>query len=159
VKAAVAAQPVLSTMEEIGRELAKGKAENVLIELDGKAQRLSNLNKMYFPEAGFTKRDLLAHYFRVADFLLPLLRNRPLVLNRFPNGIHGKSFYQKDAAEETPAWVDTVGIRSEERKRGFWAGRARSGYGPGWQWGRLLRAPLPSALRSALADRPCRVLG
>ncbi|MEX2303582.1 MAG: DNA ligase D [Bryobacterales bacterium] len=117
VKAAVAAQPVLSTMEEIGRELAKGKAENVLIEIDGKAQRLSNLNKMYFPEAGFTKRDLLAHYFRVADFLLPLLRNRPLVLNRFPNGIHGKSFYQKDAAEETPAWVDTVGIRSEERKR------------------------------------------
>jgi bifunctional non-homologous end joining protein LigD len=117
VKAAVAAQRVLSTLGEIEHELTTGKAENVLVEIDGKGQRLSNLNKVYFSEAGFTKRDLLAHYFRVADYLLPLLRDRPLVLNRFPNGIHGKSFYQKDAADETPAWMDTVGIRSEERKR------------------------------------------
>jgi bifunctional non-homologous end joining protein LigD len=117
VTAAVASHPVLSTRQALEAELAKGKADNVLIEIDGKAQRLSNLNKVYFPEAGFTKRDLLAHYYRVAEFLLPLLKDRPLVLNRFPNGIHGKSFYQKEAADETPAWMETVGIRSEERKR------------------------------------------
>ncbi len=117
VTAAVASHPVLSTRHAIETELTGGRADNVLIELDGKAQRLSNLNKVYFPEAGLTKRHLLAHYYRVADYLLPFLKDRPLVLNRFPNGIHGKSFYQKEAADETPPWVDTVGIRSEERKR------------------------------------------
>lgn len=117
VTAAVASQPVLSTRQALEAELASGKADNVLIEIDGKAQRLSNLSKVYFPEAGFTKRNLLAHYYRVAEFLLPFLKGRPLVLNRFPNGIHGKSFYQKEASDETPAWTDTVGIRSEERKR------------------------------------------
>jgi bifunctional non-homologous end joining protein LigD len=117
VTAAVASHPVLGTRQALAAELTKGKADNVLIEIDGKAQRLSNLNKIYFPEAGLTKRDLLAHYYRVAEFLLPFLKDRPLVLNRFPNGIHGKSFYQKEAAEETPAWMDTAAIRSEERKR------------------------------------------
>lgn len=117
VTAAVASQRVLSTRQALEAELFSGKSDNVLIEIDGKSQRLSNLNKVYFPEAGFTKRNLLAHYYRVSEFLLPFLKDRPLVLNRFPNGIHGKSFYQKDAADETPAWMDTVGIRSEERKR------------------------------------------
>jgi bifunctional non-homologous end joining protein LigD len=117
VTAAVVSHPVLNTRQALAAELTKGKAENVLVEIDGKAQRLSNLNKVYFPEAGLTKRDLLAHYYRVAEFLLPFLKDRPLVLNRFPNGIHGKSFYQKEAAEETPAWMDTAAIRSEERKR------------------------------------------
>jgi bifunctional non-homologous end joining protein LigD len=117
VTAAVASHPVLTTRQALEAELTKGKADNVLIEIDGKAQRLSNLNKVYFPEAGLTKRHLLAHYYRVAEFLVPFLKDRPLVLNRFPNGIHGKSFYQKEAAEETPAWMGTVGIRSEERKR------------------------------------------
>ena len=56
VTTAVASHPVLSTRQAIEAELAKGKADNVLIEIDGKAQRLSNLNKVYFPEAGFTKR-------------------------------------------------------------------------------------------------------
>jgi bifunctional non-homologous end joining protein LigD len=117
VTAAVASHPVLSTRQALEAELTKGKADNVLVEIDGKPQRLSNLNKVYFPEAGHTKRDLLAHYYRVSEYLLPFLKDRPLVLNRFPNGIHGKSFYQKEAADDTPAWMDTAGIRSEERKR------------------------------------------
>jgi bifunctional non-homologous end joining protein LigD len=64
-----------------------------------------------------TKRDLLAHYYRVADYILPFMKDRPLVLHRFPNGIKADSFYQKDAGDETPDWMATHGIRSEERPR------------------------------------------
>ncbi len=75
----------------------------------------SNLDKPYFPEDGFTKGHLVEWYRTVAPFLLPYLRDRPLVLTRFPDGIHGKSFFQKDAPEWTPAWVRRVRVWSEER--------------------------------------------
>jgi len=75
----------------------------------------SNLDKPFFPEDGYTKRDLIEWYRSVAPWLLPYLEDRPLVLTRFPDGIHGKSFFQKDAPEWTPAWVRRVRVWSEER--------------------------------------------
>ncbi len=106
---------VLNTKAEIENELFKGRAENVTIELDGKRLRFSNLNKVYFPESGYTKRNLLAYYYRVADFILPFLRDRALVLRRYPDGIRGQAFFQKDLREGLPEWFKTVPIDSEKK--------------------------------------------
>lgn len=106
---------VLNTRAEIENELFKGRSETVTIELDGKRLRLSNLNKVYFPESGYTKRDLLAYYYRMADYILPFLRDRALVLRRYPDGIRGQAFFQKDVREGLPEWFKTVPVDSEHR--------------------------------------------
>src|SRR6266446_4781875 len=106
---------VLNTKAQIEAELFKGRSETVTIELDGKRLRLSNLNKVYFPESGHTKRNLLAYYYRMADFILPFLRDRALVLRRYPDGIKGQAFFQKDLREGLPEWFKTVPVDSEHR--------------------------------------------
>lgn len=68
--------------------------------------KFTNLGKLYWPEDNFSKRDMLNYYYRVAEYILPYLLDRPLSLNRFPNGIKGKAFYQKDVRGKTPEWVD-----------------------------------------------------
>jgi len=108
---------VLAKKAQIEAELFKGRSDNVTVELDGKRVRLANLNKVYFPEAGYTKRDLLAYYYRIADRLLPFLRNRAMVLRRYPDGIKGMSFFQKDSGDVIPDWMETVTIPSESSKR------------------------------------------
>jgi bifunctional non-homologous end joining protein LigD len=100
---------------QIEAELFRGRSETVTIELDGKRLRLSNLNKVYFPESGFTKRNLLAYYYRMAGHVLPFLRDRPLVLRRYPDGIKGQAFFQKDLREGVPEWFVTVPVASEEK--------------------------------------------
>ncbi|MHC5071383.1 MAG: non-homologous end-joining DNA ligase [Planctomycetota bacterium] len=77
--------------------------------------KLSNLEKVYWPADGFTKGDMLAYYEQVADHMLPHLQDRPVHMNRFPDGIDGKSFYQKEAKEGTPDWIETVPIDSGSR--------------------------------------------
>ncbi|HEY6388890.1 MAG TPA: DNA ligase D [Candidatus Acidoferrum sp.] len=106
---------VISKEAQIEEELFEGRAESVTIELEGKRLRLSNLNKVYFPESGYTKRNLLAYYYRVADYILPFLRGRALVLRRYPDGINGQAFFQKDVREGLPEWFKTVPIDSEGR--------------------------------------------
>ena len=106
---------VLNTKAQIEAELFKGCSETVTIELDGKRLRLSNLNKVYFPDSGYTKRNLLAYYFRMADFVLPFLADRPLVLRRYPDGIKGQAFFQKDLREGIPEWFTTMLVDSEKR--------------------------------------------
>ncbi len=106
---------VLNTKAQIEAELFKGCSETVTIELDGKRLRLSNLNKVYFPESGYTKRNLLAYYYRMADFVLPFLGDRPLVLRRYPDGIKGQAFFQKDLREGIPEWFTTMPLDSEKR--------------------------------------------
>ena len=104
---------VLNTKALIEAELFKGRTENITVELEGKRFRLSNLNKVYFPESGYTKRDLVSYYYRIADFVLPFLKDRPLVLRRYPDGIKGQAFFQKDVREGLPEWFKTVPIASE----------------------------------------------
>ena len=77
----------------------------------------TNLDKVFFPELGRTKGDLLEYHRAVSEWLLPYLRDRPLVLTRFPDGIHGKSFYQKNAPEWTPDWVRRIPLWSEDSER------------------------------------------
>jgi bifunctional non-homologous end joining protein LigD len=75
---------------------------------------LTNQNKVYFPESGITKGDIVNYYNEVADLLLPYIKDRPQSMNRFPNGINGPSFYQKDVdVEKMPAWLKTESIFSE----------------------------------------------
>jgi bifunctional non-homologous end joining protein LigD len=104
---------VLNTKAQIEAELFKGRAETITLEIEGKRLRLSNLNKVYFPESGITKRELLAYYYRIADYILPFLKNRALVLRRYPDGIRGQAFFQKDMRDGLPDWFETVPIESE----------------------------------------------
>jgi bifunctional non-homologous end joining protein LigD len=106
---------ILKTQPQIEAELFKGRSETVTVELDGKRMRWSNLNKVYFPETGYTKRNLLAYYYRIADYILPFLRERPLVLRRYPDGIKGQAFFQKDFRDGVPEWFVTAPLESEER--------------------------------------------
>ena len=74
---------------------------------------LTNLHKVYWPDEGYTKGDLIAYYREVSSFLLPYLRDRPEALNRHPNGILGKNFFQKDVSNQVlPDWVQTTTIAS-----------------------------------------------
>jgi bifunctional non-homologous end joining protein LigD len=106
---------VLTDRAQIEAELFKGKAESAVVEIDGKRMRWSNLNKVYWPESGYTKRELLAYYYRMAEYILPFLRNRALVLRRYPDGIKGQSFFQKDVREGIPDWLKTVAIESDAK--------------------------------------------
>ncbi len=78
---------------------------------------LTNLKKVFWPVEKYTKGDLIEYYRGIAPWILPYLRNRPVVMTRFPDGIDGKSFYQKDAPEFAPDWIRTVGIWSEDTQR------------------------------------------
>jgi bifunctional non-homologous end joining protein LigD len=79
--------------------------------------RLSNPDKVFWPSDGYTKRDLFDYYRKIAPALLPYLRDRPLVLTRFPDGIEGDSFYQKNTPGFVPDWIRTVPIWSEHSER------------------------------------------
>lgn len=78
--------------------------------------QLSNLNKVFWPEEGYTKGDLLQYYELVAPALLPHLAQRPIMLVRHPDGIAGKSFYQWNTPKGTPSWIQTLQLRDEEQE-------------------------------------------
>ena len=78
---------------------------------------LTNIKKIFWPEDGYTKGDLLAYYRAIAPWLLPYLRDRPLVMTRYPDGIGGKSFFQKDAPGFAPDWIRTERMWSEDTQR------------------------------------------
>jgi bifunctional non-homologous end joining protein LigD len=77
----------------------------------------SNLDKVFWPVEGYTKGDLVAYYRSIAPWILPYLRDRPVVLTRFPDGIEGKSFFQKDAPAFAPEWLRTETIYSDQSER------------------------------------------
>lgn len=81
------------------------KEETQVREIDGHTIKFTNLSKVYWPDVNVTKRDMLNYYYQVAPYILPYLKNRPQSLNRYPNGIHGKSFYQKDVTGKVPDWI------------------------------------------------------
>ena len=96
-------------------EIAEGKSESLRLEIEGRTLNFTNLNKIYFPESGVRKRDLLAYYDRMAGYILPFLKDRPLVMRRYPNGIEQKSFFQKEAPESIPDWIPRAVVYSDER--------------------------------------------
>jgi bifunctional non-homologous end joining protein LigD len=82
-----------------------------------KSIAFSNLGKVFWPAERYTKGDMIEYYRAVSRWMLPYLRDRPVVMTRFPDGIEGKSFYQKDAPEFAPSWIRTVSIWSEDTQR------------------------------------------
>lgn len=89
------------------RTLLNPKEASQVKVVNGHTLKFANLGKVYWPEEGYTKRDMLNYYYQAAEFILPYLKDRPLTLYRFPNGIGGKSFYQKDVKGKAPEWAKT----------------------------------------------------
>lgn len=85
-----------------------------ILEFGKKKLKLTNLNKIYWPDEGYTKGELIKYYLDISEFILPYLKNRPQSLNRFPNGIKGASFYHKDMkTDKLPSWTKTVKLYSK----------------------------------------------
>jgi len=90
------------------------KAE--LVVEDRKIQ-VSNLGKVLYPEVGFTKGQVIDYYIRIAPVLLPHLKDRPLTMKRYPNGVDGEFFYEKNCPSYRPKWVKTAKVWSESNNR------------------------------------------
>ena len=96
---------------------ARRAGEAWLLEAAGRELRLSNLNKLYWPDDGITKGDLLAYYWNVAELILPHLRDRPLTMRRMPDGLAGQPFYEKQVPAHAPDWLPTAAVPSEDDTR------------------------------------------
>lgn len=92
------------------------KKESV-IEVEGRQIKLSNLEKVLYPKAGFTKGQVIDYYVRIAPVLLPHLANRALTLKRYPNGVDGMFFYEKNCPSYRPQWMKTARVWSEGNNR------------------------------------------
>jgi bifunctional non-homologous end joining protein LigD len=91
--------------------------QETIIDVEGRRLSLSNLDKVLYPETGFTKRQVIDYYVRVAPFLLPHLAGRPLTMKRYPSGVAGMFFYEKNCPRHRPEWVETAPIWSEGNHR------------------------------------------
>ena len=87
-------------------------AERTTVDVDGTRLSLSNLDKVLYPETGFTKGEVIDYYVQVAPYLLPHLAGRPATRKRYPDGVEGGSFFEKNAPKHTPDWVRTVRLPS-----------------------------------------------
>jgi bifunctional non-homologous end joining protein LigD len=95
----------------------------VEVDVDGRRLELSNLDKVLYPRAGFTKAQVIDYYRRIAPAMLPHLVDRPLTLKRYPNGVEGKFFYEKQCPKHRPEWVATA--RIHVRGTGRFGGQRR----------------------------------
>ena len=84
-------------------------ADDVVVSVEGQRVKLSNLDKVLYPN-GFTKGEVISYYSHIAPFALPHLTDRPVTMRRYPDGVHGMSFYEKNAARHAPDWVRTVTV-------------------------------------------------
>jgi bifunctional non-homologous end joining protein LigD len=85
--------------------------------VEGRKLSVSNLDKILYPKVGFTKGQVIDYYIRVAPVLLPHLKDRPLTMKRYPDGIKGEFFYEKNCPEHRPKWVQTARVWSESNDR------------------------------------------
>ena len=87
------------------------------IEIQGRRLNVSNLEKVLYPAAGFTKRQVIDYYVRVAPYLVPHLEGRALTMKRYPDGVDGEYFYEKNAPKHRPDWVKTAPVYSRHNRR------------------------------------------
>lgn len=87
------------------------------VEIQGRTLKLSNLEKILYPSVGFTKKDVIDYYARIAPAIIPHLKARPLTRKRYPDGVDGETFFEKNAPMHKPDWVKTVAIWSSGNRR------------------------------------------
>jgi bifunctional non-homologous end joining protein LigD len=92
--------------------------ERIAVQVAGRRLTLSNLDKVLYPAAGFTKRDVIDYYAKIAPVLLPHLRKRPTTFRRYPEGVAAEPFFEKDVARHAPDWVRTAQLVSHRRGEG-----------------------------------------
>jgi len=92
-------------------------ADKAELIVEGRKLPVSNLNKVLYPKAGFTKGQVIDYYIRIAPALLPHLKDRPLTMKRYPNGVDGMFFYEKNCPSHRPAWVKTAKVWSHGNQR------------------------------------------
>jgi bifunctional non-homologous end joining protein LigD len=104
---------------DVSAWLAAGRKvrDGVEVDVEGRALKLTNADKVLYPAVGFTKADLVQYYAAVAPALLPHLHDRPLTLKRYPNGVAGEYFYEKRSPPHRPDWIQTVAVPSERGKK------------------------------------------
>jgi bifunctional non-homologous end joining protein LigD len=105
--------PGVRELIEAGQAVRGG----VEIELEGRTLKLTNPDKVLYPKSGFTKADLIDYYAAISPVLLAHLHDRPLTLKRYPNGVEGKYFYEKQSPAHRPEWVQTTTVWSGHSKR------------------------------------------
>lgn len=98
-------------------ELTANVGKSKEIKIDSKTLKITNVDKIYFPEEGYSKGEIIDYYRKISGYILPYLAGRPESLNRHPNGIYGESFYQKDMAALPPGWLKTAKIYSEHNEK------------------------------------------
>lgn len=92
--------------------------EVVTAEVGGRRLRLSNLDKVLYPGVGFTKAEVIDYYARIAPVLLPHLADRPVTIRRYPDGVDGPSFFEKDVARNAPEWMRTARLPTPGSSKG-----------------------------------------
>jgi len=95
------------------KTLLNPKDKTQVRKINKKELKFTNLDKLFWPKDKVTKRDLINYYYQVAPYILPYLNDRPQSMNRFPNGIEGKSFYFKNVTETAPDWAETYLYKSD----------------------------------------------
>ncbi len=120
-------QPIFEGLRMDKKAISVKKEEPIAIESQSKPLvknrsakkepiKLTNLDKIFWPKLGLTKGDLIHYYQSIADYILPYIRNRPLMLRRFPEGVNGENFIQKDTRNlHLPSWIQTVDIKHDHK--------------------------------------------
>jgi bifunctional non-homologous end joining protein LigD len=99
------------------KTLLNPKDEMQVRAINGHDLKFTNLSKIYWPKEKVTKRDMLNYYYQVAPYMLPYYKDKPQTLNRFPHGIEGETFYQKDVKGKAPEWIKTFPYHSDADDR------------------------------------------
>src|SRR5215210_2763128 len=103
--------------KEERKTLLNPKEESQVKNICGHDLKFTNVSKVFWPQENVTKRDVLNYYYQVAPYMLPYIKDKPQTLNRYPNGIEGKTFYQKDVKGKAPEWVKTFPYHSYTNER------------------------------------------
>lgn len=116
-KADLHAKAITPPKASARKTLLNPKDETQVRKINGHDLKFTHLSKLYWPKDKVSKRDMFNYYYQVAEYILPYLKDRPMSLNRFPGGIHGKSFYQKDVKGKAPEWAKTFPYTTSEGEK------------------------------------------
>jgi bifunctional non-homologous end joining protein LigD len=99
---------------KIKKTLLNPKEETQVRKVNGQELKFTHLSKLYWPEDKISKREMFNYYYQIAEYILPYLKDRPMSLNRYPGGIHAKSFYQKNVKDTAPDWAQTFPYKTSD---------------------------------------------